>query len=218
MSIKQLILFALTVSACHMADAQNISHDYDLTMFGCTETIVRSWDPDYAVSFYWSGNNNYLDVEKKYIGHISRIDMPNEINIKDMYVDQMSNILYFCGTTASPNQSITAGVGVLGWVDLYSIVNMSAVTINWTTIADVSVVTKLAEYTAPGVNRIVAIGARHWTVEPYSYTRYYFVDCPNAITSLNNIYLTPFTADEKYHDIVLTENYIVCFIYKFQNI
>ncbi|MBR4506804.1 MAG: hypothetical protein IKP21_08520, partial [Bacteroidales bacterium] len=193
------------------ASAQISVYADDGVMAGWTGTITRSWGTDFGITYYWVGNQPYLDIADKLTLQIHRFDMPPEINIKDMFVDQATNTLYFCGTTASPHHTVLIGEGVLGRINLGSLSS-----IEWIIIPMVSELTKLVEYDNGGQQQVAAIGIYHWAVEPYTYAQYYFVDCPDASSALTmaaSTQLSKFAPEERYYDIMLTDNYVVCFGY-----
>ena len=200
------------------AEAQISAYADDGTIAGWTGTIARSWGSDYGVNYYWVGNTPYLDAANKLTLIIHRLTMPADINIKDMYIDQTNGILYFCGTTAKPYQSLEIGEGVLGWLSLYNITStLSPTNVYWIVIPTVSVLTKLVEYeNSVSQPQVAAIGVYHWSVEPYTHTQYSFVDCldaTNASTMASSTYLTKLAPDERYYDVMLTSDFVVCFGY-----
>lgn len=211
MKHKRLLFNLMALCVGLSASAQISVYADDGVMAGWTGTITRSWGTDFGITYYWAGNQPYLDIADKVTPQIQRFDMPPEINIKDMYVDQASNILYFCGTTASPHHTVLIGEGVLGRIDLGY---MSS--IEWIIIPTVSELTKLVEYDNGGQQQVAAIGIYHWAVEPYTYAQYYFVECPDAssaTTMAATTQLSMFAPDERYDDIVLTDKFVVCFGY-----
>ena len=215
MKHKKLTLCLLAALTGFAAEAQISLHFDDGAVPGWTGTIVRSWGTDYFVSYYWISNKSYLDVVDKNTGVIRRVRMPRDINLQDMCIDIWDNYLFFCGTTANPNQSFSAGTGLIGYLKLTDVIAPlpTTVSINWQTVPETSVVTKLAEYKKSGQKQVVAIGAYHWASGMYTHANYFFVECPTAISNLANINVTPFTQYERYDDIVLTSNYVVCFGY-----
>lgn len=217
MKHKRLILCTLTLWVGFAASAQVSIYGDDGVVSGWMGTIVRSWGANYGVSYYWDGTQPYLDVVCNSPYGLFRLPMPKEINIKDMYVDQQYDILYFCGTTASPQYAITTGEGVLGYLKLNDIIAPapSNVSIEWVTISEVSVLTKLAEYNNSGLPQVVAIGVYYQINVPYLTSQYYFVECPDASSpaTLVNTQISHLSSDERYYDIMLTDKFVVCFGY-----
>ena len=208
--MKNKIIFSTLIILAFIARAQNITYDHDATVTGAIETIVRSWGNTRSVSYYWVGDQPYLDVTTMGGGPLYRVEMPVEITIKDMFVDQSNGHLYFCGTTATPYQHLVIGEGVLGCLDLYTVTQSSNINIHWTILSSLSVVTKLVEYNNGGPRQVAAIGIRYWQVAPYTYSEYYFVECGDASSNLPGTTYARFTANERYDDIVLTDHYVVC--------
>lgn len=124
MNIKLPFILFFALVLCGNAHAQYVSvHAEDPTNPGGTQTIVRSWNSSYVVSYYVDASlNPTMDVVEQSTGTIYRAVLPGNVYIRDMYIDQTTDVLYFCGATMMypGDWQLYTGYGIIGWIKLHN--------------------------------------------------------------------------------------------------
>ena len=210
------LLMALVPLSCSVS-AQFISiYASDVNYAGSWRTVVRSWGSDYAVSFFVNVNGNpIIEVVEQSSGNTYWADLPSDVYIHDMYVDQQTGKLFFCGATQFV---VTGGMysctGVIGWIELASFIPPSTnLAIEYMYVGfpgyGCNCINKLVEYDDGGLSHIMAIGEYRDHSGSYIYSRYYYVDCVDILSGWPSVEVTPFSDHERYDDVLHTDNYIV---------
>lgn len=203
---------------CFQAHAQYTSlHAYDPSHLNGGWTTVRNWDDDRIVTFYVNpGYVPMIEILELPTNTVHWAPLPSMVFIKDMVVDARNGMLYFCGSTSYNTYnwgSNYSGVGLLGWIDLNSVlagyVNMEYYEIlnsGYT----VDAVNRLVEYDDGGLSHIVAIGEECYHQGNYTYSKHYFIDCMmNVAASSAAVDVEPFSQYERYRDVLLTDKFVV---------
>lgn len=203
---------------CFQAHAQYTSlHAYDPSHLNGGWTTVRDWDADHIVSFYVApGYIPMIEILELSTVTVHCVPLPDAVFIKDMVVDERNGMLYFCGSTSYNTYnwgSDYSGVGLLGWIDLNSVlagyINMEYYKI-LNSGYPVEGVNKLVEYDDGGLSHIVAIGEESYHQGNYTYSKHYFIDCMmNVAASSAVVDVEPFSQYERYRDVLLTNKYVV---------
>lgn len=218
---RHLLIFSMTVllvSLGQMLHAQPSSsssrippqyislHTQDTTNPIGGHTIVRSWGTNSTVTFYVTSDSlPKLEIVDHSTGSTKWVNLPDTLFFKDMYVDQPSKILYFCGSTSyrSYGAGEYRGYGILGYIDL-SYFSYPSIPVYYIVLDqpgyDLSSINKLVEYDKTGSPQIVAIGEKR-----NSGSIYYMVDCYNFI----QLRISQFSDGEHYDDILRTKNYVI---------
>lgn len=214
--MKRILLAFLFVSVfCCSSSAQNIStHASDIALQSGGYTVVRSCDANYVVSYYVSSSQvPSMEVYDIPSGTTYYAELPDDVFIMDMHIEQSTKTIYFCGSTDyySYYPGHYYGTGIVGWIEMSDFFT-SNVTVNYTLLDDpgatINRVTKLVEYDNGGVPQIVAIGEYLYPYGNYIYSKQYFVDCYD-ITGGPTWNIAPFPTNEHYYDVMLTANYLV---------
>lgn len=208
-----VLFFSMAVSG--VARAQYVSlYTGDTTKPDGTQTIVRGWDTTHTISYYIDSDKRpILDVTEQSSGWIRRAILPNDIFFRDIFIDQATDILYFCGATTMYNEDEPyTGDGIIGWVDLnsfyYSNINIKYYYVS--VVGDtLNSVNKLVVYNDGGVPHIVAIGERQLLVGNVLQSRYYFLSCLDVSGISPSCVVGSFSNNERYDNVLLTLNYIV---------
>lgn len=105
------------------------------------------------------------------------------------------------------------GCGIMGWVDLNSFFN-ATISIGYRYLSYVfgssqNSVNKLVEYDDGGVPHIIALAEQHLYVNDIIQSRYYFLSCLDIAGILPTLLYGSFSVNERYDEVLLTENYIV---------
>ncbi len=181
-------------------------HTQDTTNPIGGHTIVRSWETNSTVTFYVTSDSlPKLEIVKKPTGSPKWVYLPDDLFLKDMYVDQTSNILYFCGSTSysSYGAGNYEGHGILGYIDLnyfsYSYIPVYYIVLDQPG-NDLNSINKLVEYDVSGAVQIVAIGEKRNNGRTF-----YMVDSKN----ITRIRVSQFPNDERYDDILRTNHFVV---------
>lgn len=212
-SLFTVLVFAIIL--CSVTHAQYVSlYAGDPSNPGGTQTIVRGWDTTHIVSYYVDSERRpTMDVTEQSTGWIRRAILPDDVFIRDIVIDQATDILYFCGaTTMYSGYGAYTGDGIIGWVDLnsfyYSNIYMEYFYVS--VIADtLDCVNKLVEYDDGGFPHVVAIGEKQYLDGNDLKSRYYFLSCHNIMGLSPTCVVGAFSNNERYDDVLLTLNYIV---------
>lgn len=218
MTRKVTVVCILLAALCCQAHAQYTSlHADDPANSSGGWTTVRNWDADRIVSFYVNpGYVPMIEILELPTSTVHWAPLPSMVFIKDMVVDARNGMLYFCGSTSYNTYnwgSDYSGVGLLGWIDLNSVlagyVNMEYYEIlnsGYT----VDGVNRLVEYDDGGLSHIVAIGEECYHQGNYTYSKHYFIDCMmNVAASSAAVDVEPFSQYERYRDVLLTDKFVV---------
>ncbi|MCR5588281.1 MAG: hypothetical protein K6F72_01565 [Bacteroidales bacterium] len=222
---RHLLIFSMTVllvSLGQMLHAQPSSsssrtppryislHIQDTTNPIGGHTIVRSWGTNSTVTFYVTRDSlPKLEIVDHSTGSTKWVYLPDDLFLKDMYVDQTSNILYFCGSTnySSYNAGEYSGYGILGYINLrsYSYPNIPVYYIEFDQPGyDLNSINKLVEYDVSGAPQIVAIGEKRNAGRIF-----YMIDCFNISGSPIRLNVSQFPYNERYDDILRTNRFVV---------
>lgn len=208
MKRKKLLftIVAILLCPCAMAQIYASQQVYDYSIANGNHTIVRSWDNDHIVTFYVENEKPVLEVLEISTNNIRRAVFQGSYYFRDMVID--NGILYFCGSTSYYYTGYIMGNGLLGRIDLSDFSN-TFINIDLLTIPQLTTINKLVEYDNGGVSHIVAIGEEVYSIAPYTYSQYYFVDCQD-IESLYPTYIVEkFSTEERYDDVLLTSRFVV---------
>lgn len=94
--MKKIFLFACFVLSCLWANSQIMSaYAHETTLTAGMGTIIRNWDPDYAISYYETSTIRYIDMVEKGTTNYYRVEVPNDLYFKDIFIE--NDIAYFCG-------------------------------------------------------------------------------------------------------------------------
>ena len=203
--MKKIPILTCLFLVCFAANAQPKSlYAVDPSLSAGTATIVRNWGTSRVIAYYEIGGKQNIDMLESTLAAIHRVKLPEHLFLKDIFVD--NGIAYFCG---SSTEFVTYSVGIIGYFNLADLLT-SNVNFHYICNSDVTSVNKLVEYKNGGASHVVALGEKRWVVAPYSYIRHYVMDCPDIVNPSPVPYSTaPFTTDERYFDMVLTDNYVV---------
>ena len=206
--ISIICLFIMAFSC--QAYAQYISlHTQDTTNPIGDHTLVRSWNRSSTVTYYVTGDcHPKLVLFNQLTGSTKWVYLPDTLFFKDMYIDQTSDILYFCGSTCyySYNAGAYQGYGILGYIDLndfsYMNVPVHYIVLNQAGY-DLSSINKLVEYDRSGTPQIVAIGEKRNTGSVF-----YMIDCYNITGGTITLNVAQFSNSERYDNILRTNHYV----------
>lgn len=203
--MKKNLLAALLFLVGFSVHAQPISmYAYDQLFSAGNSTIVRSWGTNRVFAYYETTTRQYIDLLESTSSYIHRVILPEYLYFNDIFVE--NDIAYFCGAST---ENITYSVGIVGYIDLNEMLT-SNVTFHYITDNNLTSVNKLVEYDDFGAKHVVGIGEERSVTPPYSYIRHYVVDCPDIMSPTPIPFnRAPFTADERYFDMVLTNSYVV---------
>ena len=215
---KRLQIFLLIfVASLGLAQAQYISvQASDGTFSSAGQTIVRSWTSNYVVSYYVDASfMPTMDLIDGSSGTIYRAQLPTDVYIRDMYIDKATDILYFCGaTTHIYTWGMFNSDGIVGYIDLNSFLlsgfglTMKYAYVNYTGY-DYNCINKLVGYDDGGISHIVAVGEYRYISGYYVNGEYFLVDCLDILSGSPIIEVAKFTPDERYYDVLLTDNFVV---------
>ena len=201
--MKKIPILTCLFLVCFAANAQPKSlYAVDPSLSAGTATIVRNWGSNRVIAYYEFGGKQNIDMLESTSTTIHRATLPEHLFLKDIFVD--NGIAYFCGSSTE----FVTSVGIVGYFYLSELLSTS-VNVHYICNSDVTSVNKLVEYKNGGASHVVALGERRWVVAPYSYIRHFVIDCPDIVNPVPVPYTTaPFTADERYFDMVLTDNFV----------
>lgn len=210
-----LFVFVFIIALCCDVHAQYISlYACDSTVPNGGQTIVRGWN-DKIVTYCVNSGHPKLEVTDISTGSVRYAYLPDDVFIKDIYIDEEYDVLYFCGSTSynSYFSGSYQGNGIIGYIRLpsfyTSIINMRYIYFDQSG-QELSSVNKLVEYHNGGTQQIVAIGEKVFSGSGYVYSRYYMVDCQNFTgPAPSAVYVDQFSNDERYDDVMLTPHYVV---------
>lgn len=207
---KMLLISTIALLLCGGAQAQTSKHLAD-TVSGGHMSIVRSYGNDKAITFFWQLYDACLEMVDLTTGQTQYVKLPDGINIRDMVVD--NDILYFCGTTASRYQADWAGHGIIGYIGLDLFWQVQTLYLSYIIDTNTTNFNKLAMYDDGGLAHVVAIGEKQWTGGNYTHSQYFFFNCYDFLQPGVNYDLVSLDVDERPWDVVLTDQYVVCFGY-----
>ena len=218
MKKRALVICMVATVLCCQVDAQYISvHAYDTLLPSAGHTIVRSWGSDRAVSYFvTTGYQPMMEVVDQTTGITRWVNLPDEVYIKDMCVDERTNILYFCGSTdynAYEYGALYQGDGIIGYIDL-SLFYSSNISVRYISFHNpeytlIKSVNKLVEYDDGGRPHIVAIGEDRYRTNGYIFSDYFCIDCFDITGPSPSVDVAPFGTSERYNDILLTSRFVV---------
>lgn len=203
-----LTIFTFMLASSQLFAQLNVSlHAIDASGQNGSNAISRCYDRNRDLTAYYYNGKTYIDLVEILPQTIYRAEMPANIDVMDMYI--IDDNVFFCGRDRQQNKGI---IGYLHIPDYY----LSSVAVKYMEVNAAYVLTHIVVQKMSGSYRIAAIGQDKW---PYPQQYFYntlFVDCSDITTNsiIGPIYTVhEFNTYEKIYNLLLTDNYYVCFGY-----